>query len=207
METGWENRNTKVITRLMIDAAVDRGIKEMAEDPKRAVRKLADMGKQFSTGRFQSQTFDIIQTLLENDDSPYYALIERVLQNTDHRVLKRFGINMGYGSWTWGARAIRRVSEQKGYQIPWLIIFHYHPSATGGPGVDAGTIRRIVGEALPLGINTFAVFRDSALMADRELLVSLPVTGNAASSTSCRMRRSPRRRRTASRAAATRWSS
>ena len=30
----------------MIEAAVDRGIREMQEDPKRSVRKLADLGRQ-----------------------------------------------------------------------------------------------------------------------------------------------------------------
>lgn len=34
------------ITRAIIDATVDRGLREIEEDPKRSIRKLADMGKQ-----------------------------------------------------------------------------------------------------------------------------------------------------------------
>ena len=76
--------DTQRITRLMIDTAVSRGIRDMSDNPKRSIRKLADLGKQFSTGRFQREIIDIIQGLLENDNSPYYSLIEDFLTHTDH---------------------------------------------------------------------------------------------------------------------------
>ena len=71
--------NTKDITRLMINTAADRGLKEMTDDPKRALRKLVDMGSEFSTGRFQPEIFSIITNILENEDSPYYKLIRDFL--------------------------------------------------------------------------------------------------------------------------------
>lgn len=34
--------------KAMIEAAVTRGIREMEEDPERSIRRLADLGRQFS---------------------------------------------------------------------------------------------------------------------------------------------------------------
>lgn len=73
----------------MIEAAVDRGIREMQEDPKRSVRKLADLGRQFSRGRFQKNFFDLSQTLLQDDNSPYYTILSRLTRETNHETLKK----------------------------------------------------------------------------------------------------------------------
>ena len=115
--------DSRKITETMIDTALTRGLKEMEDDPKRTIRKLADMGKQFSTGRFQPKIFEIIQTLLENENSPYYDLLQYFLKHTDHNNAKRFGINIGYYSWTYYARTLREKAKEKGYSIPWSINF------------------------------------------------------------------------------------
>ena len=40
------------ITRAIVDATVDRSLREIEEDPRRSIRKLTDLGRQFSKGRF-----------------------------------------------------------------------------------------------------------------------------------------------------------
>ena len=66
--------NSQDITRALIDTTVARAMVEMDADPKRSVRKLCDLGRQFSRGRFQNQIFAIFQDLLRNDESPYYQV-------------------------------------------------------------------------------------------------------------------------------------
>lgn len=51
--------NSQDITRALIDTTVARAMVEMDADPKRSVRKLCDLGRQFSRGRFQNQIFAI----------------------------------------------------------------------------------------------------------------------------------------------------
>lgn len=68
--------NSQDITRALIDTTVARAMVEMDADPKRSVRKLCDLGRQFSRGRFQNQIFAIFQDLLRNDESPYYQAID-----------------------------------------------------------------------------------------------------------------------------------
>lgn len=138
----------------MIEAAVDRGIREMQEDPKRSVRKLADLGKQFSRGRFQQNFFDLSQTLLQDDNSPYYTILSRLTRETNHETLKKFGVNIGYTSWTYGASLIRSYEKEHGYDVPWTIFIHYLPDGPLGPE----QIDRLIQEGRSIGVYTYFIY-------------------------------------------------
>ena len=55
--------NSQDITRALIDTTVARAMVEMDADPKRSVRKLCDLGRQSSRGRFQNQIFAVLPTV------------------------------------------------------------------------------------------------------------------------------------------------
>ena len=103
--------NSQDITRALIDTTVARAMVEMDADPKRSVRKLCDLGRQFSRGRFQNQIFAIFQDLLRNDESPYYQAIDFLLRSNDPEALRQFGINIGYNSFTYGAQILRQKQK------------------------------------------------------------------------------------------------
>lgn len=138
----------------MIEAAVDRGIREMQEDPKRSVRKLADLGRQFSRGRFQKNFFDLSQTLLQDDNSPYYTILSRLTRETNHETLKKFGVNIGYTSWTYGASLIRSYEKEHGYDVPWTVFMHYLPDGPLGLKQIGGLIE----EGRSIGIYTYFIY-------------------------------------------------
>ena len=96
--------NTHTIGKAMIETAVKHGFKEMREDPKRSMRRLADLGRQFSKSRFQDDIFSVIQEVLQKEDSAYYTMIENALANINEESLETFGINVGYNAWVCGAR-------------------------------------------------------------------------------------------------------
>ncbi len=183
--------DSKKITVAMIDSAVTRGLKEMEDDPKRAMRKLTDMGRQFSTGSFQPRIFEIMQMLLENEDSPYYELLQSFLKHTDHDNAKKFGINIGYYSWIYFARKLRETSLQKGFYIPWCINFTLNTSVSPDTKMPLGTlqsfdnslqankiskkclsvsdIKSIITRARDLGINTFSISLTGSGAPQKEL--------------------------------------
>lgn len=113
--------NSQDITRALIDTTVARAMTEMDADPKRSVRKLCDLGRQFSRGRFQNQIFAIFQDLLRNDESPYYQAIDYLLRNNDPKALRQFGINIGYNSFTFGAHLIRQKQKELSFAVPWIV--------------------------------------------------------------------------------------
>lgn len=124
--------NKQDFTRTLIELAVDQGMKDMKGNPQRSVRRMADLGRQFSRGRFQEQIFTLFQKLLTNDNSPYYAVMADLFDNVDTAALKRFGINIGYNAWTWGASLIRKNEREAGREFPWLLKLIWTPSIQNG---------------------------------------------------------------------------
>ena len=109
--------NSQDITHALIDTTVARAMVEMDADPKRSVRKLCDLGRQFSRGRFQNQIFAIFQDLLRNDESPYYQAIDFLLRSNDPEALRQFGINIGYNSFTYGAQILRQKQKELSFAV------------------------------------------------------------------------------------------
>ena len=75
--------NSQDITRALIDTTVARAMVEMDADPKRSVRKLCDLGRQFSRGRFQNQIFAIFQDLPEDRAVMDISGLQPVIERTD----------------------------------------------------------------------------------------------------------------------------
>ena len=148
------------VTRTLVRAAVARALREIEEDQRRAMRRITDMGRQFSRSRFQILVFDIIQEFLSDDDSIYYAMTENLLQATDHDSLADFGVNLAYMSWTHGARILRRSQKDLGVCLPWEISLCYDPGREDSLTPDE--IRRIIDQGRDLGIYTWHINQRSA---------------------------------------------
>lgn len=143
------------ITRSFIETAVDKGLRDIQRDPERSIRNLVDLGRNFSRGRFQKHFLTTAQTMLRNRDSAYYTATKNAVAHVDHAVLKSFGINIGYNSFTRGAREIRRQEASLRINIPWTISLEYDASADG---LSLQTLGRIVSQGRQLGIMTYIIF-------------------------------------------------
>ena len=106
------------MSRILIETTVRQTLKGLQDDPKRSIRNVVDMALHFSDGRFQSRFFRTAQTMLEHEDSAYYALVEDAANHIDPEHLVTFGMNLGYNSCTWGAQRIRTNEAQLGFNIP-----------------------------------------------------------------------------------------
>ena len=149
------------LQRMLLEAAVDQGIREIERDLHRSVRRLVDLGKRFSRGRFQSQIFTLFQGLLANENSPYYELIRRLVREVDHETLKTVGVNVGFESWTNGAKRIRETEKARGVSVPWTRIFHMAPGDADGSGLQA--YERSVEADMALGIHTFLLQQEGGM--------------------------------------------
>ncbi len=156
------------ITRAIIDSTVDRGLREIDEDPKRSVRKLTDLGRLFTKGRFTDEIYALVQDLLHNDDSPYYTAIERLLRHTSKQNLKTFGINIGYNGLNIGGKIDRSTAGSRAYRTPWLISIRVNPSIPNSMSVSE--VENVIGQAKPLGIYCFAIRLEGSLLSLNSLL-------------------------------------
>ncbi len=145
----------KDIRRAIIDATVDRGLRDIYEDPRRSIRKFVDLGRQFQKGRFIQDINNILQELLRNDDSPYYTAIEHVLRFSDRKKIKDFGINLGYNSFTVGAKTLRKIKEKENYNVPWNLIIRL--DSTVNSCLTPHDLIDIIAQGRKLGIYTYSI--------------------------------------------------
>lgn len=111
------------MSRILIETVVRNTLKNIKESPERSIRNLIDMALHVSEGRFQQNFFQTAQTMLQNENSPYYALVRDVVANVDTERLVNFGMNLGYNSCTIGAKQIRENESELGFNIPWAVAF------------------------------------------------------------------------------------
>lgn len=162
--------NTYLMKKALIETAVGRGIKEMEDDPERSVRRLVDLGKQFSKNRFQDQVFSVMQKLLNNENSAYYDMLSNLIRNSDHEAMKKFGVNFGYMGWTYGAATIRSEEEQNKVCIPWTMLLRYNPSVTDG--LTISRMKSLLDQGTALGIYAWFI-REVVNSADSYELLEL----------------------------------
>jgi hypothetical protein len=162
--------NIYLMKKAMIEAAIDRGIKEMENDPERSIRRLADLGRQFSKNRFQSTVFSVMQELLNNENSAYYDMVHNLLKNTDQEALKKFGVNFGYMSWTYGAAKLREQESQKKFCIPWTVLLRY--DAESKDGLTMEHLASLMEQGQDVGIYAWFI-RETGNAADSYELLTL----------------------------------
>lgn len=156
------------ITRAIIDSTVDRGIREVEEDPKRSIRKLTDMGRMFNRGPFLDEIYAMVQDLLRNDDSTYYTVIENLLRNTNRQNLKDFGINIGYNGFTIGRKTIQSLVGVKPFHIPWCISLRINPARH--TSITVSEIESCVKQGRPLGIYCYVIRCEESIACLNKLL-------------------------------------
>lgn len=146
------------IELIMIEMAIDIFLKDLREDPGRAMRNLIDLGMRFSKGRFRSDFLPYAQATMSDLTCPYYRLLENVARNIEGKALKTFGINLGYRALACGAREIRQSERRVGHYLPWCLIFDFREE--GPLSNNAGEILRVISESRDYGIKAFMLFAD-----------------------------------------------
>ncbi len=109
------------ISRILIETTVRKALRDIHDSPERSIRNLVDMALHFSAGRFQQNFFQVAQTMLQNERSPYYALIKDTVAHVETERIFTLGMNLGYNSCTLGAKKIRETEQHTDCNIPWSI--------------------------------------------------------------------------------------
>lgn len=119
---------TAKTSRIIIKTFVKTALKDADESPERCTRNLVDMALHFSKGRFQQEFFEMARAMLNNENSPYYPLIEDTLRHMDKDKLIEFGMNLGYNGCTMGAHIVRKIKRTENINVPWLLFLNIDSS-------------------------------------------------------------------------------
>lgn len=138
--------------RTMVEHILRQSLHQVQQDPKRTVRNLVDLGLEASGGRLQQRFLATAQTMLAQQDSPYYDLVRNAVNQVDQDRLLTFGLNLGWNGLTQGACRLRELEEQRGHNIPWSLTFHL---AARPAGLSAQDYLRLIQEGMELGIYVY----------------------------------------------------
>lgn len=143
------------LTRSLIETSVRRALNQGGEAPERESRNLVDLGLHFSSGGLQKRILSAIQTMLQDPGSAYYGLVKDVLANTDHDRLMTFGVNLGYEGCSKGAKVIRRLEAEGGFNIPWAMALQLSGAYLEK---QPDIYESILNQGADLGIRTYLLF-------------------------------------------------
>jgi len=155
---GFDMQHT--LTRSLIETLVRGKLSDLQTNPERTTRNLVDMALHFSKGRFQKHFFKISQTMLQDENSPYYQMVYHAVANIKHDRLLQFGMNLGYNSCTYGAQIIRKSEEQYGFNIPWCITLYLNPMVLKH---NPEQYHKLLQEGKAFGIYTWHIIANNCL--------------------------------------------
>ena len=140
------------LNRVLIESAVRKALRDIDESPERGVRNLVDLALDFSNGRFQRTFLEMARQMLKNEKSAYFSAMKQMVSGVEWDNIVGFGINVGYNSFTKGARIIRETEEAEGFNIPWALTFSVRTFEEKH--------RSLIEQGKKLGIYTYFIFAD-----------------------------------------------
>ncbi len=163
------------VIKAAIRNVVSKGIRDIRRDPNRSIRRLVDLGIQFGRGRYQQTFFTDAQSALKKKQSAYYELVTSLIRNVEPKTLETLGFNVGYMSWTQGAKTIRAYEKEHGINVPWTILLDLN-----SPTPHPLEMSRLVDEGEKMGIYTYFLFVGTQTADFDALLSAAEAHGNSA---------------------------
>lgn len=108
------------LNRILIENAVRLNLKNFENDEKRCIRRLIDTGATVTKSSSDDGIFSKLRELFKDDNSPYYSAAASLFRNISRDRLICFGVNLGYNSFTKGAKTIAQFEKKSGKVVPWI---------------------------------------------------------------------------------------
>lgn len=159
------------LTRIVIKTMVHKALRDIREAPERSTRNLVDLAMNCASGRFQERFFQTAQKMLTNEESAYYTMAQNIVKNVEEERLVTFGMNVGYNGCTYGAKWIRKIEAEQGFNIPWTISLEITPDSFADH--EAHYHARIK-EGESLGIYTWCLFSKGNVVSCVNLAAAHP---------------------------------
>jgi len=146
------------------EKVLTRGLKYLANQPMENLDKTVEWVEKIPMAPHHKDYVKGVKTFLQNSDSNWYQLAERVLTETDPKVREKFAVNFFLNANFFGVPKQYKLAEELGYSIPFAILIdpteRCNLHCTGcwagdykkGDDLEYDLLDRVLTEAEQLGI-------------------------------------------------------
>ena len=108
--------------RLAASKAFDVVLKNVDKNREKEVCKLIDLMEKYMSDEKLDVDYDRAREMVNNKDGALNKYINRVLDEVDPKVLKTMALNLGFESFLYGTKTIRKMRVKYDCNVPWLIL-------------------------------------------------------------------------------------
>ena len=108
--------------RLAASKAFDVVLKNVDKNREKEVCKLIDLTEKYMSDEKLDVNYDRAREMVNNKDGALNKYINRVLDEVDPKVLKTMALNLGFESFLYGTKTIRKMRVKYDCNVPWLIL-------------------------------------------------------------------------------------
>ena len=108
--------------RLAASKAFDVVLKNVDKNREKEVCKLIDLMEKYMSDEKLDVNYDRAREMVNNKDGALNKYINRVLDEVAPKVLKTMALNLGFESFLYGTKTIRKMRVKYDCNVPWLIL-------------------------------------------------------------------------------------
>lgn len=108
--------------RMTASKAIDVILKNMDKDREKEVVKLVDLMQKYMSEEKLDLNYDKARAMICDKNGTLNHYMNRILDEVDPYVLKTMALNLGFESFLYGTKTIRKMREKYHCNIPWLIL-------------------------------------------------------------------------------------
>ena len=118
-----QNKIVHAAERKAFKTVLDRFIaKSQTEAAAEAANDLINIVEKIMKGAWSDGSFDMLRQIAANQDSKWARYADRLIKDSDPKILSSFLLNAAYEGGFRGYRTSRELSEQYQCNIPWIIL-------------------------------------------------------------------------------------
>lgn len=116
------NSITHAAARKTVSGALDVVMKNLDQDREKEIVKLIDLMEKYMSDEKMDVDYDKARQMVCDKNGTLNRYINRLLDEVDPQVLKTMALNLGFESFVYGTKTIRKMREKYQCNVPWLIL-------------------------------------------------------------------------------------
>lgn len=118
-----EKKVTHAIERKAFEVAIDAAIRHTNRDRAKALIQLVDLMEKTLGDGWSPEAYEALRNIFRDENSKWMQFANRLLDNTDPKLIKMAMLNLGYEAGFRGYNITRKNAEKYNCNIPWVLLF------------------------------------------------------------------------------------